>query len=73
MQDLTPSHLVACREILHFVEVLLITMLRTISGQWELTEDELSVIHEDALTRETIKHNCLLLLFSPLGFLYFLD
>lgn len=73
MQGLTPSHLVSCLKILHFVEVLLITMLRMISRQWKLTEDELSATQEDALTMETIKYNCPLLLFFPLGFLYFLD
>ena len=73
MQGLTSSHLVSCLKILHFVEILLITMLRMISRQWKLTKDELSVTQEDALTMETIKYNCPLLYFFPLGFLYFLD
>jgi hypothetical protein len=68
MQGLTPSHLVSCLKILHFVEILLITILRMISRQWKLTEDELSVTQEDAMTMETIKYNCLLLLFFPLAF-----
>lgn len=65
MQGLTLSHLVSCLGILHFVEVLLITMLGMISRQWKLTEDELPVTQEDALIRETIKYHCLLLLFFP--------
>lgn len=65
MQGLTSSHLVSCLGILHFVEVLLITMLGMISRQWKVTEDELPVSQEDALIRETIKYHCLLLLFFP--------
>lgn len=68
MQGLTSSHLVSCLKILHFVEILLITMLRMISRQWKLTKDELSVTQEDALTMETIKYNCPLLYFFPLAF-----
>lgn len=68
MQGLTTSHMAFCLKILHFVEVLLITMLRMISRQWKLTEDELSVTQEDARTMETIKYNCPLLLFFPLAF-----
>ena len=68
MQDLTPSRLASCLKTLHFVEALLITRLGMISRQWELTEDELSVTQKDALSMETIKYNCPLLLFFPLAF-----